>query len=423
MTYEQAREFVEETKQYGSVLGLESIRELMKLLGDIQDDIPCIHVGGTNGKGSVCAFLSSALTENGYKVGRYQSPAVFDAREIYRIGEEIIDKKDYTQVMERVKRACEQLIMLKKPHPTVFEVETAAAFLWFKKQQCDLVILEVGMGGATDATNIIKKPICSVLTSIAMDHMQFLGDTLKEIAQVKAGIIKEKRPIIALEQEETVCNVIKKTAEDRKSELFFAQSNEIQAFFSKQGMEFVHPYFGLVKTKLCGNYQRQNLAVALEVLLVMKKYGYLVDKEKVREGIKQTCWEGRFEVINQKPEIVIDGAHNLAAAEQLCNSIQNYFTNREIIYIIGVLADKEHHKMLEKLLPLAKAAYFVTPDNPRALSGEKLAKEAEDSIKERYIEQDISEAVRKAVARAERENAVIVAWGSLSYLKEVKECV
>lgn len=422
MTYEQAREFIEETKQYGSILGLESIRELMKLLGNVQDEIPCIHVGGTNGKGSVCAFLSSALTQNGYKVGRYQSPAVFEEREIYRIGEEVISKRDYAQIMERVKSACEQMQLCKKPHPTVFEVETAAAFLWFYEQQCDIVLLEVGMGGATDATNIIKEPICSVLTSISMDHMQFLGDTLEKIARVKVGIIKEKRPVIALAQGEVVCNAIEEEAKTKQAELFFAESEGMQASFSNGEMQLIHPYFDMVKTKLCGTYQVQNLAVALEVLRVMEKYGYIIDREKVRIGIKKTRWEGRFEVIKQNPTVVIDGAHNPAAAEQLYNSIQNHFTNREIIYIIGVLADKEYDEMLKKLLPLAKAAYFITPNNPRALAGEKLKAEASGFIKERYVEQDISEAVKKALARAEQENAVVIAWGSLSYLKEVKEC-
>ena len=167
MTYEQARAFIETTKQYGSILGLDSIRNLMEELGNMQEQLPCIHIAGTNGKGSVGAFLSAILTENGYRVGRYQSPAVFCQREIYRIGEEIISKEDYGNIMEPVQKACERLVEAGKPHPTSFEVETAAAFLCFYQKQCDMVLLEVGMGGIEDATNIIEKPLCLSLIHIS----------------------------------------------------------------------------------------------------------------------------------------------------------------------------------------------------------------------------------------------------------------
>ncbi len=191
MTYDEAVEFADSTKKYGSILGLESIRNLMQELGNVQEQLHIIHVAGTNGKGSVCAFLSAALTEAGYRVGRYNSPAVFERREVFRIGETMISKEEYAAVFERVQTACEALKKRGCPHPTVFEVETAAAFLWFYEKKCDLVLLETGMGGETDATNLITHPVCSVLTSIGMDHMQYLGNTIEEIAKVKAGIIKK----------------------------------------------------------------------------------------------------------------------------------------------------------------------------------------------------------------------------------------
>ena len=185
MTYDEAVEFVDSTKKYGSILGLESIRNLMQELGNVQEQLHIIHVAGTNGKGSVCAFLSAALTEAGYRVGRYNSPAVFERREVFRIGETMISKEEYAAVFERVQTACEVLTKRGCPHSTVFEVETAAAFLWFYEKKCDLVLLETGMGGETDATNLITHPVCSVLTSIGMDHMQYLGNTIEEIAKVK----------------------------------------------------------------------------------------------------------------------------------------------------------------------------------------------------------------------------------------------
>ena len=209
MTYDEAVEFADSTKKYGSILGLESIRNLMQELGNVQEQLHIIHVAGTNGKGSVCAFLSAALTEAGYQVGRYNSPAVFERREVFRIGETMISKEEYAAVFERVQTACEVLKKRGCPHPTVFEVETAAAFLWFYEKKCDLVLLETGMGGETDATNLITHPVCSVLTSIGMDHMQYLGNTIEEIAKVKAGIIKKGCPVVALKQGDSVCEVIK----------------------------------------------------------------------------------------------------------------------------------------------------------------------------------------------------------------------
>ena len=214
MTYEDAAEFADSTKKYGSILGLESIRNLMQELGNVQEQLHIIHVAGTNGKGSVCAFLSAALTEAGYRVGRYNSPAVFERREVFRIGETMISKEEYAAVFERVQTACEVLTKRGCPHPTVFEVETAAAFLWFYEKKCDLVLLETGMGGETDATNLITHPVCSVLTSIGMDHMQYLGNTIEEIAKVKAGIIKKRCPVVALKQGDSVCEVIKNKAEE-----------------------------------------------------------------------------------------------------------------------------------------------------------------------------------------------------------------
>ncbi len=423
MTYEQARAFIEITKQYGSILGLDSIRNLMEELGNMQEQLPCIHIAGTNGKGSVGAFLSAILTENGYRVGRYQSPAVFCQREIYRIGEEIISKEDYGNIMEPVQKACERLVEAGKPHPTSFEVETAAAFLCFYQKQCDMVLLEVGMGGIEDATNIIEKPLCSVITAVGMDHMQFLGNTLTEIAKAKAGIIKKGCSVVALAQEKEVERVIEDTAQRKGADLTFAQWKEIKAEFTEEGMGLYHPRYGNLMTQLRGSYQKQNLVLALEVLDVLARKGYGTELEKVRTGVERACWEGRFERILKEPEVIIDGAHNPAAAEQLFSSIQNYFTNRKIIYIIGVLADKEHGKMLERLLPLAQTAYLVTPDNPRALRAEKLAEEAEIYREQIHVEESVEDALEKAVEEAKREDGVVIAWGSLSYLGEIRESI
>lgn len=422
MTYDEAVEFADSTKKYGSILGLESIRNLMQELGNVQEQLHIIHVAGTNGKGSVCAFLSAALTEAGYRVGRYNSPAVFERREVFRIGETMISKEEYAAVFERVQTACEVLTKRGCPHPTVFEVETAAAFLWFYEKKCDLVLLETGMGGETDATNLITHPVCSVLTSIGMDHMQYLGNTIEEIAKVKAGIIKKGCPVVALKQGDSVCEVIKNKAEECGSRCVLVEVPQYMQEAPIWGTTLQDAHYGPVHTTLGGIWQRENLSLALAVLKLLEESGYPITKEAVQSGIAKTIWHGRYEVLQTEPLFIIDGAHNPIAAKRLKETIEKDFTNREIIYIIGVLADKEHEKMLRLLLPGAKAVFTVTPDSPRALGGEILAKEAQKYADNIWHVPDIGKAVKMAKETA-KESDVILAVGSLSYLKEVKKAL
>lgn len=422
MTYDEAVEFADSTKKYGSILGLESIRNLMQELGNVQEQLHIIHVAGTNGKGSVCAFLSAALTEAGYRVGRYNSPAVFERREVFRIGETMISKEEYAAVFERVQTACEALKKRGCPHPTVFEIETAAAFLWFYEKKCDLVLLETGMGGETDATNLITHPVCSVLTSIGMDHMQYLGNTIEEIAKVKAGIIKKGCPVVALKQGDSVCEVIKNKAEECGSRCVLVEVPQYMQEAPIWGTTLQDVHYGSVHTALGGIWQRENLSLALAVLKLLEESGYPITKEAVQSGIAKTIWHGRYEVLQTEPLFIIDGAHNPIAAKRLKETIEKDFTNREIIYIIGVLADKEHEKMLRLLLPGAKAVFTVTPDSPRALDGEILAKEARKYADNIWHVPDIGKAVKMAKETA-KESDVILAVGSLSYLKEVKKAL
>ena len=422
MTYDEAVEFADSTKKYGSILGLESIRNLMQELGNVQEQLHIIHVAGTNGKGSVCAFLSAALTEAGYQVGRYNSPAVIERREVFRIVETMISKEEYAAVFERVQTACEVLKKRGCPHPTVFEVETAAAFLWFYEKKCDLVLLETGMGGETDATNLITHPVCSVLTSIGMDHMQYLGNTIEEIAKVKAGIIKKGCPVVALKQGDSVCEVIKNKAEECGSRCVLVEVPQYMQEAPIWGTTLQDVHYGSVHTALGGIWQRENLSLALAVLKLLEESGYPITKEAVQSGIAKTIWHGRYEVLQTEPLFIIDGAHNPIAAKRLKETIEKDFTNREIIYIIGVLADKEHEKMLRLLLPGAKAVFTVTPDSPRALDGESLAKEAQKYADNIWYVPDIGKAVKMAKETA-KESDVILAVGSLSYLKEVKKAL
>lgn len=422
MTYQKARAYIENVSRTGSVLGLESIQNLMNELGNVQDKLAIIHIAGTNGKGSVGAFLESALILAGKKVGRYTSPAVFEELEEWRINKENISKEEYAFYVEQIKSACDHMVSKGMAHPTVFEVETALAFIYFYEKKCDYVLLETGMGGETDATNLIKKPVCSVITSVSMDHMQFLGNTIEEIAAVKAGIIKKGCPVATIRQKEEVLQIIRAEAEAKGAELLIADScvcERIEPLGTDMtGISYTCPKLGEIKLNMSGEYQLENSYLAITVL----KEVLTIQEEFIKEGLKKAVWPGRFETISEAPRFIIDGAHNEDAAEKLSRTLRKYFTNREITYIIGVLADKEHEKMLRIMLPLAQRVFTVTPQNPRALDCVSLAKEAEKYHNHVTACDNIELAVDKAM-ECTGKDGIILAFGSLSYLKDVKKCI
>lgn len=468
MTYEEAKLYIEKVSRTGSILGLESIENLMQELGNVQEQLPIIHIAGTNGKGSIGAFIESVLIEAGFRVGRYTSPAVFEAFEVWRINRENISQEKYLECLEEVKTACERMLAKALPQPTVFEVETALAFVYFYKEKCDYVLLEVGMGGETDATNLITKPLCSVLTSISMDHMQFLGNSLKEIAGVKAGIIKEGCPVVTIDtQKSEVMQVIKDTAEKKSAVLFIAEAGNVEVRNAETknvkikntedilkknkssedeksqvkwecrnekenskkencgkewndvfGISYFHEEFGTVELEMFGIYQIENSILAATVCKKVLK----LSNDMILQGLKKTYWPGRFEVISKKPFIILDGAHNEDAAQKLAQTIRKHFTNKKITYIIGVLADKEYKKILEIMLPLAYRVYTVTPSNKRALDGQVLAEEIRSMGKEAIFCKDMKEAGNLTISESNiGETDVIIAFGSLSYLAELKK--
>lgn len=423
--YKEARAYLEQVSKTGSILGLTSIRNLMRELGDVQEKLPVIHIAGTNGKGSTGAFLSEILQEAGYSVGRYTSPAVFSPFEVWQMNGEPISEKDYVEMVNKVKNACDSMVENGMEHPTIFEVETAMAFCYFAKKKCDYVLLEVGMGGREDATNLIQKPVCSVLTSISRDHMQFLGESLEEIAKVKAGIIKKECPVVSIRQPKEAMQVIEGEAVLQNAPLTIAEPKEaVLQNQTAEGITFSYQELGEVHVRLAGSYQIKNAVLAIEAakLLLAEEKNEAYRNEIIKKGLEKAVWRGRFECINKNPEIYIDGAHNEEAAQFLKETIENCFTNRRIIYIIGVLADKEHEKMLQIMLPLADRVYTVTPQNMRALRGELLAEEASRYHNHVQAKKTVKEAVKCAVAEC-GEKDVIVAFGSLSYLKELEAAV
>ena len=427
MNYSEARKFVEETTKYGSILGLETIKTLLDELGNPQDKVKIVHVAGTNGKGSVFTFVQNVLLKAGYHVGRYASPAVFEYREIIQFDGKNITEEEFAKYMANVKSACDRMVSQGKHHPTSFEVETALAYLYFSNKPCDIVLIETGMGGETDATNVEKEALCSVITSISLDHMQFLGNTVEDIAKVKAGIIKENSDVVVSNQGESIINVIESQAAVKNSKVVVANEPyniKIDGYITSFDYVTANDKKLSVKISMMGAYQLINACTAIETLEILRSKGYDITDENIIEGMKNAKWPGRMEVVKEQPLIVIDGAHNPGAAIKLKESIEMYFTNKRIAFIMGVLADKDYSEEIKIVALLAKKIFTITPDNKRALNGEALALAVADSNKNVTFEPTLEEAVKEA-EKLYRNNEIdmILAFGSLSYLGDLKNII
>lgn len=422
MKYSEAMEYIEKISQLGSVMGLSSIRELCKRLGNPQDQCRFVHIAGTNGKGSTLAYISSILTCAGYRTGRYSSPAVYDYRERFCIDGKMISKPAFAGYLERVARKADEMEAEGYAHPTVFEVETALAFLFFAEKKCDIVVLETGMGGETDATNVISSTLVSVFTSISMDHMQFLGKTLRDIANKKAGIMKPGNVVVSMKQQPEVMEVIMDKCADLGAQIRIAdatKAHHIRYGFEKQ--KFSYGEYRDVEISLAGNFQIENAILALEVIGALNQLGYSVSEEQMRDGFCNTVWKGRFCALSKKPLFIVDGAHNEDAAMKLAQSVKQHFADRRKIFIMGILRDKEYVKIIEHTVPLAdQIITTAAPGNARAMSSYDLAKEVREYQSNVTAADSIEEAVEMAYLFSDPKS-VIIAFGSLSYLGRIIE--
>ena len=432
MTYKEARVYLDEMSKYGSVLGLDTIRGLLRELGNPQDSLKFIHIAGTNGKGSVLAYTSTILSEAGYRTGRYVSPTVMSYLEKIQVDGTWISESDFAQITEQIKEAIASLEAKGEPLPTLFEAETAMAFLYFQKMHCDLVVLETGLGGETDATNIVKNTICAAFATISVDHLGVIGDTLEEIARTKSGIIKPGCAVVSARQTDIVRDVLKQKAEEKGCSYIEAEPEKMEILSdSYDGITFSYQEFENMHSSLAGQCQRENLATALEIVKQLRKLGYEITDDAVRSGLRNTVWEGRFTCLRKNPVFIIDGAHNEDAAVKLKMSIERYFKGKEIQFIMGVFQDKEYEKITKILCPLAKKVYTVElPNKARSLSARALADCAGKYCKEVEAKDSIQAAVDASIKASQTagqetgmENQVIIACGSLSYLGEVKRIV
>lgn len=430
MTYEEAVKYIEDSSQYGSVLGLDNMVELLNRIGNPQDGLRIIHLAGTNGKGSTSAFISSILAMAGYKVGRYVSPAVFSSREIIQIQEsdkiEYITENGFANSIGIIEPHCKAMLEEGLNHPTAFEIETTMTFLYLNREKVDFLVLETGLGGRLDATNVIKSPLISVLTPISLDHKDFLGDSLREVATEKLGIIKENCTVVTCDQDSMVMEMIIEEAQKKNSPLIIGEYKNIKdKEFIIEGTKFSieeEKKINKYRISLLGAHQIKNGYLAIKAIRALINMGYDISQSAIEEGLSKADWEGRFEIISMDPTIIIDGAHNLDAASALKESLELYFKDRDKIFIMGVFKDKDYRGILRLIGPLAKKIITITPSNPRAMDGDILANEAKSISKARV---ESANTIDQALSLAMKDinNHIIVSFGSLSFLSEVKKYI
>ena len=420
MDFLEAQNYLEKVRsQKGIVLGLDTMRHLMAKLNNPQDKVKFIQIAGTNGKGSTAAYLTSILSEAGIKVGRYTSPAVFSSTEQYFACGICISESEYAKGMTAVAEAAASL---DGETPTAFEQETALAFWYFAKKGCELAILEAGLGGDMDATNIVTTTVCSIITSISMDHCRILGNKISEIAAHKAGIIKPGAPVICIEQKEDAMEPIRAAAKAADTPLYEVHRDEVRQIFSdkRESIVFFREFENL-HLKMLGSCQPENAALAVQAASVLSR-SYPIEKKHIYDGIEKTRWGGRFELHSGSPDIILDGAHNPDGIRRLRESVNQMFGAVPICYVCGVLADKDYEKEIEILFGRASNVFTVTPPSPRAMKSTDL----KAAIKKRFLQLkvisfDSEDGIEKAMEAAVSQNNPVVVCGTLTILARVKE--
>lgn len=420
MDFLEAQNYLEKVRsQKGIVLGLDTMRHLMAKLNNPQDKVKFIQVAGTNGKGSTTAYLTSILSEAGIKVGRYTSPAVFSSTEQYFACGSCISESEYAKGVTAVAEAAASL---DGETPTAFEQETALAFWYFAQKGCELAILEAGLGGDMDATNIVTTTVCSIITSISMDHCRILGNKISEIAAHKAGIIKPGAPVICIEQKEDAMEPIRAAAKAADTPLYEVHRDEVRQIFSdkRESIVFFREFENL-HLKMLGSCQPENAALAVQAASVLSR-SYPIEKKHIYDGIEKTRWGGRFELHSGSPDIILDGAHNPDGIRRLRESVNQMFGAVPICYVCGVLADKDYEKEIEILFGRASNVFTVTPPSPRAMKSTDL----KAAIKKRFSQLkvtsfDSEDGIEKAMEAAVSQNNPVVVCGTLTILARVKE--
>lgn len=422
MNYIEALNYVENTGKFAINLGLQRIQRLCDLAGNPERDLRVIHVAGTNGKGSTTTFISSILISQGYKVGIYTSPYIERFTERIKINHTEIREDEVARLVTEISSDIDRVEEEGLERPTEFEIITACAFKYFKEQQVDFVVLEVGLGGRFDATNIVD-PLLSVITTISYDHINILGDTLGKIAYEKAGIIKENKPVVIYPQEMEAMDVLLKVAASKNASIRLVGDMKYEVVQdSVDGIVFNalgNGEYKNIKLNMTGSYQVMNALTALKAVEVLIEEGINIVDSAIYEGFSAAAWPGRFEIINREPYVVLDGGHNIQGIDVLTAALKKYFPGRKIRIVCGMLKDKDYGKMLDKLGEVCSDFIAVRANSDRALSAEELREAIIQKGKNAVAANSIHEGVDRVMEIVQGDE-VLVFCGSLYMIGEVR---
>lgn len=419
MNITEALEYIHAVSWKGSVPGLSRIGELLSLIGSPEKKMKYIHIVGTNGKGSTAAMLSSVLKTAGYKVGMYTSPFITVFNERMQINGEMISDTELAEITEFIKPFAETM----DDKPTEFELITAIAFEYFNRNKCDIVILEAGMGGEFDATNVIPAPEVAVITNIGLDHTEFLGDTLEKIAATKSGVVKNGCDCVLYPSAPEVESAIKSRCDAVGAEMFKADfDSALLHSATLEGQCFDLGGYKALSLPLLGAHQLRNCAVVLCVIERLLARGYTISEDDIRLGLKNTVWQGRFEILSRYPLFIVDGGHNAQCIEALAANIRDYLPDLKLTVLTGVLADKDYRAMYDIVAPYVDRFVLVTPPSPRALDAARLADILSVYAKDITVCDSVESGVKNAVSLAGKDGHVL-AFGSLYMIGDIKRAL
>ncbi|WP_296627216.1 folylpolyglutamate synthase/dihydrofolate synthase family protein [uncultured Negativibacillus sp.] len=417
MDYRQAVEFVESSSIVRERYGLEKLQQALHLLGDPHHHTEFVHIAGTNGKGSTAAMTASVLQTAGYRTGLYTSPHLMRYNERMHIDGVPISDEDFVEAASQVQRVCEQLGGV----PIVFEVLTLMALWYFAQQHCDIVVLEVGIGGLLDSTNVIPSPKVAIITQLGMDHTETLGNTLEEIAAQKGGIVKEGTPTVMALQEPSAVAVVQQICDKYHAPLALADPERLRVLdASVAGQTLEDREYGKLMLPLAGAHQRKNAANVLEAVAMLRTQGYRISDDDVREGIAKTVWPARFERLSTAPDFILDGGHNPQCLHAATAALREYYPGQKVVFLVGMMADKDTDHMLAEMASIAKSFVCIRPDSPRAMQPQLLAQQLTERF---HLPACACGSVREGIAEATRQagkEGVVCALGSLYLAGEVR---
>lgn len=419
MNYTEALEYIHGVSWLGSKLGLSRTRELLAKLGNPQDGLKFIHVAGTNGKGSVCSMLASVLTEAGFKTGLYTSPYILKFNERMQINGCPISDSELAEITEYVKPFAESM----QDHPTEFELVTAIGFEYFKRHDCEFVVLEVGMGGELDSTNVIKNPILAIITEIGLDHVRELGGSLEKIAQAKAGIVKDGCAVLSYNTNPVSASVIETVCGERGASLItpnFSGIRDVRP--TGEGISFCYGGYCNLEVAFNADYQSRNASAVVEAVKILRGQGIFISDEALRTGLKKVRWPARFERLSEKPVFVFDGGHNPNGVAAARESFEFKYPSVKPVVLLGIMADKNYGEVIDLLIPLAESFVAVKPQNPRALDANALCTEISARGGVCVSAGSVEDGVKLACENA-GENGIVFALGSLYMYGEIVEAM